>query len=134
MQPALVDTDILSLFFRDHPTIKTHFETYLQAYPRINLSIITYFEIVSGLKHRDARKQLSAFLDFVHHSTVLPLNESSAMVAAEIYADLRKRGQPIADIDILIAGIAQANGLVLITHNLNDFSRVTGLAVEDWSQ
>jgi tRNA(fMet)-specific endonuclease VapC len=56
------------------------------------------------------------------------------MVAAEIYADLRKRGQPIADIDILIAGIAQANGLVLITHNLNDFSRVTGLAVEDWSQ
>ncbi len=134
MRLALVDTDILSLFFRDHSGVKAHFETYLKEYPQINLSIITYYEVVSGLKHRDARKQLSAFLDFAKHSTILPLSEPSVMAAAEVYADLRKRGELIADIDILIAGIALANELVIVTHNVDDFSRVTGLAVEDWSE
>jgi tRNA(fMet)-specific endonuclease VapC len=48
---------------------------------------------------------------------------------------LRKKGQPIDDIDILIAGIAIANDLVLVTHNLDDFNnKVEGLKVEDWSE
>jgi tRNA(fMet)-specific endonuclease VapC len=58
MKAALIDTNILSLFFRGHPQVVGKFETYLKEYEAINLSIITYYEIVSGLKHRDAHKQL----------------------------------------------------------------------------
>ena len=134
MKPALIDTDILSLFFRDRPAVKSRFKAYLKEYEKINLSIITYYEIVSGLKHRDARKQLDAFLDFARHSTILPLSEDSIMVSSDIYADLRKKGKPIDDIDILIAGIALANELTLVTHNLEDFGRIEGLVVEDWSE
>ncbi len=54
MKPVLIDTDILSLFFRGHPQVVTHFQSYTSVYPKINLSIITYYEILSGLKHRDA--------------------------------------------------------------------------------
>ncbi|HJW86255.1 MAG TPA: type II toxin-antitoxin system VapC family toxin [Candidatus Brocadiaceae bacterium] len=133
MKPALIDTDILSMFFRDHSIVKVRFQAYLKEHSKINLSIITYYEIVSGLKHRDARKQLDVFLDFAKGNIIFPLNENSVMISSEIYADLRKQGKPIDDIDIFIAGIAMANDLVLVTHNLADFGKIEQLKVEDWS-
>jgi tRNA(fMet)-specific endonuclease VapC len=41
-------------------------------------------------------------------------------------------GEPLDDIDLLIAGTAIANGLVLVTHNRQHFDRISGLTVEDW--
>ncbi len=61
MKPALVDTNILSLFFRNQLPVLEKFNAYIQEYGKINISIITYYEIVSGLKHRDAQKQLTSF-------------------------------------------------------------------------
>ena len=52
---------ILSLFFRNQPLVVENFNAYIQEYGKINISIITYYEIVSGLKHRDAQKQLNQF-------------------------------------------------------------------------
>jgi len=134
VKPALVDTDILSLFLRGEPAVVNHFAAYLKAYPRINLSIITYYEIVSGLKYKDANKQLDRFLELVRNNTLLPLTKRSCDIAAEAYARLRKQGKPIDDIDLLIAGIALENNLVLATRNVGHFDRVEELIVEDWSQ
>ncbi|MEQ9549518.1 MAG: type II toxin-antitoxin system VapC family toxin [Coleofasciculus sp. G3-WIS-01] len=134
MKPALVDTDILSMFFRGNPAVVSNFQTYLNEYRQINLSIITYYEILSGLKHRDAHKQLALFLEFATQNTVLPLTQTAVTLAAEFYASLRKDGTPVDDIDLLIAGTAVANNLVLITHNQRHFSRIEGLEWQDWSQ
>ncbi len=41
-------------------------------------------------------------------------------------------GTPIGPYDVLIAGQALARGLVLVTHNVGEFSRVGGLLIEDW--
>ena len=38
------------------------------------------------------------------------------------------------DIDLLIAGVAIANGLVMVTHNQNHFGRIPQLECQDWSQ
>lgn len=132
MKPALIDTNILPLFFRGHEAVVRQFRTYLETYETINLSIITYYEIVSGLKHRQAAKQLAAFIDFAAQNTILPLTPAAADLAAEAYAVLRQRGEPLDDIDLLIAGTAIANGLVLVTHNRQHFDRISGLIVEDW--
>lgn len=134
MKASLVDTNILSLFFRGHPQVVARFQTYLDEYDAINLSMITYYEIVSGLKHRDAQKQLEQFLEFASQNTILPLTQEAADVAADLYADLRKKGQSIDDIDLLIAGTAMVNGLVVVTQNRKHFDRMTGLEVEDWSE
>lgn len=134
MKPALIDTDILSLFLRDHPNVKQHFEKYLTEHSTINISIITYYEILSGLKYKDAHKQLKSFEEFAKNSSILLATEESMDIAAEIYADLRKKGELIDDIDILIAGIAKSNDLVLVTHNRSHFERIVGLAIEDWSE
>jgi len=45
---------------------------------------------------------------------------------------LEIKGQPIGPNDLLIAAIALANGVTLVTHNTDGFSRVTGLLIEDW--
>jgi tRNA(fMet)-specific endonuclease VapC len=115
------------MYFRGDETVKTNFEKYIERYGKVNLSIITYYEIVSGLKHRDARKQLDSFLGFAAQNTILSLTEQSVTTSAEMYADLRKKGQPVDDIDLLIAGIAVSNDLVLATNNESHFKRIREL-------
>ncbi len=51
-----------------------------------------------------------------------------------MYAELRKTGQTVDDIDLLIAGIAAANGFVLVTNNRKHFERIKEITVEDWSE
>ena len=134
MQPTLVDTDILSMYFRGNEIVTVNVDKYIERYEKVNLSIITYYEIVSGLKYRDARKQLMSFLEFSAQNVVLSLTEESVTTSAEMYAELRKKGQPIDDIDLLIAGIAVSNDLVLATNNEGHFKRIRELRVENWSK
>lgn len=134
MKPALVDTDILSEFLRGTPKVVENTGKYLQEYDAINLSIITYYEILNGLLYKDARKQLLKFTDFAELNKILPLTISATRQAAEIYANLRKQGQPIGHTDCLIAGIALTNGLQLVTNNTEHFNRVKGLELVNWLQ
>ena len=52
--------------------------------------------------------------------------------AAELYAELRARGQLIEDADLLIAAMALVHDMTLVTHNMAHFARITGLQVDDW--
>lgn len=134
MKPAVVDTNILSFFFRNQVKVVERFQAYLKEHSKISISIITYYEIISGLKHRDAQKQLASFFEFASYHIVLPLTTDSSHISSDIYASLRKKGTPVDDIDILIAGIAIANNLTLATNNRRDFSKIEGLEIEDWSR
>lgn len=62
----------------------------------------------------------------------IDLDLASAELAGQLRARLRLAGTPIGEYDLLIAGIALANKLALVTHNTSEFSRVPGLQVEDW--
>ncbi len=124
MKPVLVDTDILSEFLRGTPKVIENIERYLRSYDAINFTIITYYEILNGLLYKDAKKQLKKFTDFANLNKILPLTIRGATQAAEIYADLKKTGQPIGHTDCLIAGIALTNGLQLVTNNTDHFKRV----------
>ncbi len=134
MKPTLVDTDILSMYFRGNEQVVENVEQYIAEFGKVSLSIITYYEVVSGLSFRDAKKQLASFLAFAEKHTVLLLTEEAATMAANLYAALRKQGQPIDDIDLLIAGIALFNGLVLSTNNEKHFERIEALEVVNWSK
>lgn len=64
---------------------------------------------------------------------ILDLDCEDARVAGEIRADLARLGTPIGPYDVLIAGQARARNLILITNNTDEFTRVSGLKVEDWT-
>jgi len=55
-------------------------------------------------------------------------------ISASIQADLRKKGTEIGHTDTLIAGIAIANGMQLITNNTEHFSRIKGLDISNWTK
>jgi tRNA(fMet)-specific endonuclease VapC len=64
--------------------------------------------------------------------TSLPFDDRAAEEYGRIRAHLLLQGTPIGPNDMLIAAIALANGLTLVTHNTKEFSRVPGLMLEDW--
>ena len=128
---ALLDTDILSMFFRGHSPVVSRMEEYTTDHEKVYLSIITYYEILSGLRHIEATRQIEQFLEFCLFNEVLPITLESASIAAT-HAYLRKLGTPLDDMDLLIAGIAIENDMTLVTHNMKHFSRIPGLKLQDW--
>jgi tRNA(fMet)-specific endonuclease VapC len=133
MTPVLIDTDILSRFFRRDPKVVARFSEYVQHYDVIEFSIVSYYEILSGLRHRDACRQLEIFMEFSRENRILPLNREAADHAARLYAETRKAGTPVDDIDILIAGIALAHDRAVVTHNTAHFGMLPGVMLEDWT-
>jgi tRNA(fMet)-specific endonuclease VapC len=63
---------------------------------------------------------------------VLPLEENVAQQYGEIRTELERRGQLIGGNDLLIAAHALTLRMTVVTANIRDFSRVSGLAVENW--
>jgi tRNA(fMet)-specific endonuclease VapC len=99
----------------------------------IVLSSVTKAELLFGaLKGDNPQGRLNTIGPFMTHFVSLPFDDDAAAVYAEIRTDLEKRGLPIGPNDLLIASIAVANQLVLVTHNVREFERVKGLMIEDW--
>ena len=62
----------------------------------------------------------------------LPFDDTAADAYGRIRADLTVRSTPIGPNDLMIAAMALANRLTLVTHNTREFARVTGLRLEGW--
>jgi len=132
-QPAvLLDTDTLSAVMRGNPRVVARTRAYLAEHGALAFSIITRYEILRGLKAKGATAQLEAFDRFCQTCVVLPLTDPVVVRAADIYAALRQRGEPIGDADILIAATALDYGHGIVTNNESHFRRVSGLSVENW--
>lgn len=129
----LVDTDTLSevLKARD-PAVHERAREYLVAHSRFRFSIITRYEILRGLKARQAERQIARFEKQCAESDVVPLTDDVVVLAAELYGLLRRRGEPISDADLLIAATAIRLGVPLITENREHFRRVPDLQIESW--
>ena len=134
MRQSMLDTDILSEFLRGNKKVLDKVDEHLKEHGYVSLSIITYYEILNGLLYKDAKKQLARFENFVKLNKVIPMTIRTAKVAATIQADLRKKGTVIGHTDTLIAGIAIASKLQLITNNTKHFQRIKGLRISNWSK
>jgi tRNA(fMet)-specific endonuclease VapC len=130
---ALLDTDILSeVIKRRDVNVQRRAQVYLADHGQFQFSIITRYEILRGLKAKDAFQQASAFDRQCAWSVVLPLNDEIVIQAAEIYGVLKKQGKIIGDADILIAATALVHDIALVTGNLDHFRRIPKLRCETW--
>ena len=132
MTEALVDTDILSFYFKGDERVIEHFVDYLKEFDQINISIITYYEILAGLKFKKAEKQIRDFEEFANNNNIIYISEQSATISGDVYANLRIMGLTIGSSDILIAGIAIENGLTLVTNNQKHYESIQGLKIVNW--
>jgi tRNA(fMet)-specific endonuclease VapC len=131
---ALIDTDILSYYLKGYEKVVGNFKQYLEQYDLIEISLITYYEIIGGLLAKNAWKQLTVFENFVSDNSVIPVTERSAKISAELYSTLRQSGNSVDDIDLLIAGIAIENEMVLVTNNEKHFEKIPGLKIANWTK
>ena len=128
----LLDTCTVSDFVKGQPNVLARVKT--TAPSLIVVSALTRMEVDYGLAlNADRARKLAPMLD-VFFSTIvtLPFDEADAKAAAAIRAALKTAGQPIGAYDVLIAGMGLSRGLVVVTSNVGEFKRVSGLQVEDW--
>ena len=64
MRKSLLDTSILIAFLRGEEDVVAKVEEYLEEFDRLSLSIITYYEILRGLKYIDNEKKLRDFEEY----------------------------------------------------------------------
>ena len=131
MASFLVDTNILVYAFKGQGGCR---ERINRAPPQsLAISTITIFEIEFGLAKSNNPSHLREFLQkLLQRCQLLPLDEPSAAHAGRLRAYLAALGQPIGPYDLLIAGIALAHNLTLVTRNTREFERVPGLTIENW--
>jgi len=95
-------------------------------------SIIVACELRYGAEKKQSEK-LSFNVEQVLNS--LPVLAFEAAIDKEyekVRVDLEKRGLPIGHHDLLIAAHALSLGLIVVTANEREFSRVENLTVENW--
>jgi predicted nucleic acid-binding protein len=63
---------------------------------------------------------------------IVPFDRRAAFEYGRLRAELERKGQPLAEPDLMIAAIGLARNLVLVTGNVKHFERVEGLTIEDW--
>jgi tRNA(fMet)-specific endonuclease VapC len=134
-QPAvLLDTDILSELLKQHPFVLQRVRTYLAEHERLAFSIITRYELLRGLKAKQARTQEAAFTLLCQASLILPLTDQVVDRAATLYGELHRQCALLPDADLLIAATALEAQRILVTNNLSHFQRVPNLAIETWKR
>jgi tRNA(fMet)-specific endonuclease VapC len=100
-------------------------------YP-VRLNAVSYYETKRGLLAIGAVRQLAAFERLWRVLGIVMIDHAVLDKAAELYAELRVRGQLIEDADLLIAAIALVHDMTLVTNNTAHFTRIPGLHIEDW--
>lgn len=131
MTSFLLDTNILVYAFKGLGGCRER----INRAPAQSLAIssITIFEIEFGLAKSNNPSHLREFLQKLQQrSQLLGLDERSAAHAGRLRAHLAALGQPIGPYDLLVAGIALAHNLTLVTRNTREFERVPGLQIENW--
>ena len=97
------------------------------------LCSIVVAELFYGARRSNqTTKNLAGVNAFCEAFVSLPFDDSAADQYGLIRDHLVAQGMPIGPNDLLIASIAAANRLALVTHNVAEFRRVPGLVVEDW--
>jgi tRNA(fMet)-specific endonuclease VapC len=131
---ALIDTDILFLYLKGNKLVENQMKRYLAENGRLNISVLSYDEIIENLNANKAMKQLNDFMEFSRYNNIIPLTVNSIEIAAGLYSSAKSLKNPFDDISILIAAICIENQFRLITRQPDFFSRITGLIVENWEE
>jgi tRNA(fMet)-specific endonuclease VapC len=95
-------------------------------------SIVVAAELRFGAEKKGSRELTERIERALSGLPVKPLGGDADDWYGKLRADLERRGQLIGANDMLIAAHALAMDAVLVTDNVAEFSRIPGLAIENW--
>ena len=125
----LIDSDVLIDYLRGREPSRSRLVTEFTL-RRLHTTAINQFELLSGARQPESRRTVEQLLKLLD---IVALDADAAAVSAQVRRDLQARGFDIGMGDSLIAGIALAKRLPLLTRNRRHFERVTDLKLIDLS-
>ena len=133
----LLDTNACIALINGAPaSVRSRFQKASAGGAQVYISAVVTFELWYGVAKstRPAlnTQRLETFLS--GPVFVLPFDDEDSRIAGSIRASLEISGKPIGAYDLLIAGQALARQLTLVTANVSEFTRVKGLAWQDWAK
>lgn len=131
MLKYLLDTNICIYTIKNRPESVRAIFTELDG--QMCVSSVTQMELIYGAEKSAAvARNLADIEGFLSRLEVMDFNSAAAIHTGQIRAELAKAGTPIGPYDQMIAGHARSLGLIAVTNNVSEFSRVPGLRVENW--
>jgi tRNA(fMet)-specific endonuclease VapC len=129
--PYLLDTNTVIALMKDHAAVVANVRRVGSAALRLCAPVEAelWYGVCKSGKPEDNRQRLLTLLSWLPS---LPFSSEAAPHFGDIRAVLARRGTPIGPYDLQIAAIGRAHGWVVVTNNTREFSRVPGLALEDW--
>lgn len=128
----LLDTNIITAILKNNSSVIENFRAALRSDIPIYISCITHYEIKRGLLYVSASRKLLDFEGLLLSVDILMLDDLEIIeTASRIHADLRRRGRPIQDADILIAATAIVHSLTVVSNDA-DLQNVQSLNLENW--
>lgn len=127
----MLDTDTCIAIIKKHPLALKRLRG--KSIGQVGVSSITLGELAFGAEKtsrpKDAHGALSEFLLALE---IAGFDDQAAMRYGEVRASLARRGRPVDPLDTLIGSHAYALDVILVTHNMREFSQIGGLRLEDW--
>lgn len=133
----LLDTNIIShMMHNANGVAALHLEKLLNSDPthKFFTSIVVQSELLFGLAKRPTAKLQQAYERQMAGLTVMPIDDAVSHRYATVRLALSRAGTPIGPNDIFIAAHALALDCTLVTDNEDEFRRVAGLKVENWTK
>jgi tRNA(fMet)-specific endonuclease VapC len=117
---------------QNHEKVEAKPEDVADAEEPVFMSGINHYEIKRGLLAVNATRKMKIYDAIRQDFQMLFLNNEEVFEkAAEIHADLKRRGKLIQDADIFIATTALLQNLILVTNDLH-FQWISDLTTENW--
>ncbi|MGA9979991.1 MAG: type II toxin-antitoxin system VapC family toxin [Candidatus Sulfotelmatobacter sp.] len=129
----LLDTNIASYAIKGNfPQVRARLVRV--AMSDVGISVITEAELRFGVARLPQAAKLGlAVEEFLVRVEVLPWDSDAAQHYARLRATLEEQGEPMGNLDLMIAAQALAAGTILVSND-RVFRRVKGLKIEDWSK
>ncbi|MFZ2956909.1 MAG: type II toxin-antitoxin system VapC family toxin [Candidatus Ozemobacteraceae bacterium] len=134
----LIDTCVVSELVKPHPNKMLLNWMNITPSDRLFLSVITIGEIRKGLtkipnsKRKDSLTEWLNTLIEDYQDRILPIDLTVAENWGEMLGLAEKMGMPMSSMDSLIAAVARANNLVLVTRNESDFKASNIPIINPW--
>ena len=126
----LLDTDTCSAHMRRPSKLAHRFVQYTGG---IAISTIVLAELYAGAhKHPNPAKLLALIADLLQDVQVIDFDSKCAEHFGQVRGSLLQKGISVSRMDLLIASVALAHNLTLVTHNTVDYRNVPGLRLDDW--
>jgi tRNA(fMet)-specific endonuclease VapC len=127
----VLDTNTLIYYFKGQGQVAQNLVNV--SAQEISIPTIVLFELQVGIaKSTSPAKRTQQLQELMSRVNLVLFDREAALAAAKIRAELEQQGTPIGQMDVLIAGTAIALQATLVTHNIKEFSRVSGLTIVDW--